>query len=537
MMAATTRAACLLFLVLSTAAGTLMAADTAAPAESLAGSRVHVTGCVFKPTRTIPTGDLEKMCAAYIRQTLSRVELDALRERLTRHVIEQGFLNSGVVLAGEPAESGTVTWQVIEGRIQTVRAHGLERLRPAYLSDRLVRSGDEVVNIDTLRERFQLLLDDPLFDHLNARLLPGDTPGLALLDVEAVRARPYRLTLALDNMRPPSIGEGAAGWSGWVRNLTGFGDNLEGGAQVSTRDGSGLRGNLNWHMPLDTSGTQMSVLLDHGKSAVIEEALAPLNISSQIDTRQIEISQTLVERLDQKISIGLQRARRQNSTYLLGQPFSFTPGEPDGVTRIWSWRFWQEASFRTAQQVLALRSTFSEAHSNLAAPVATPTGSISPGPTYGLWLGQAQFGQLIGEHGMQVIVRLTAQQTSRRLPPLDQLSLGGANSVRGYLENEVLHDRGEFVNLELNWPLLRHPERKLTLDLIPFYDYGHGRNQGMPADFLSSAGLAGRLHWGAFSMDLTLGKRLRHSDNVVVAGSSLQAQGVQVRIACELSGK
>ena len=53
----------------------------------------------------------------------------------------------------------------------------------------------------------QRLLDDPLFTRINSRIVPGDQLGEATLDMDVERARPYALSVALNNYRPPSIDE------------------------------------------------------------------------------------------------------------------------------------------------------------------------------------------------------------------------------------------------------------------------------------------------------------------------------------------
>ena len=54
-------------------------------------------------------------------------------------------------------------FQIVEGRLLELRIKGQQDLNPRYLETRL-RAADEVLNMNLLRERFQLLLQDPLFE-------------------------------------------------------------------------------------------------------------------------------------------------------------------------------------------------------------------------------------------------------------------------------------------------------------------------------------------------------------------------------------
>ena len=80
--------------------------------------------------------------------------------------------------------------------------------------------------------------------------------------------------------------------------------------------------------------------------------------------------------------------------------------------------------------------------------------------------------------------RLTAQVSNRRLPPTEQLGLGGYNTVRGFDEREVNSDNGVMATIELRAPQIDlgivDKEKNLPsyLQFLTFCDYGHARNRG-----------------------------------------------------------
>lgn len=497
---------------------------------------VTAKGFVFEGNTLVAAAELAQIAEPFVGQPLDTDGLETLRQRLTRHLISRGYVNSGVVLAEPAVSDGIVRFRVVAGQVREVRQQGLDGLHEGYLARRLVRPQDGALNMDVMRERFQLLLEDPLFDRLNARLLPGDAAGDAILDIDVTRARPYQLSAFVSNHRPPSIDEYGYGLSGWVRNLTGRGDLLEGSLTAPVKGSGGVRASLNWRMPLNASGTQFIAQFEHGQSSVVEEPLQVLNIRSKLDSKEIGISQTLLEELDKKLTVGVSRVRRENRTTLLGEPFSFTPGEPDGVTRIWSWRFWQEYTQRSEKQVLALRSTFSHARNNLQTVTDLPVPGEQTAQRYGSWLGQAQYLRQIQDQGAQIVARLSVQHARDRLPALDQLAIGGAASVRGFRENQLLRDTGAILNLELDYPLVRQYGSAFNLSLVPFYDYGRGKNRGAAADSLSSLGLATRIRWQGVSVDLAVAKRLTHPSSVTTAGGTLQDKGVHLRVAYQFFG-
>jgi hemolysin activation/secretion protein len=486
--------------------------------------RVVVTG-----NTVLSDALLQGVAAPYVGQPVGESDLEQLRQQLTRAYVERGYLNSGLRLRRAAADEGVAEFEAVEGRLTAVRLRGLGRLNEAYLRTPLQGDGGPL-NVEPLRERFQLLLDDPLFEQLNARLLPGSAPGEAVLDVEVTRARPWGLTVFANNYRPVSVGEGALGLSGWVRNLTGQGDLLEGSVQAPTEGSGDLRGNLAWRLPLGHRGTFLTLAADEGNSSVVEESVRGLDITSRLSSREIGLSQTVFESLGSKLSLGLQGVWRENRTWLLGSPFSFNPGEPEGTVRERLLRFWQEYVQRSPTQVLALRSTFSVGRNNLQTIAGLPPNDQPPSH-YRVWLGQAQFARQVADNGAQLVARGTLQWSPDRLLALDGLAVGGVNSVRGFRENQLVRDQGAVLNLELEWPLLRDGSNPLRVTVIPFVDHGRGRNRGGSWTTLSSAGVALRAGWRGLALDLAVAHRIDRPAETRNGGNSLQDQGVHLQLS------
>jgi hemolysin activation/secretion protein len=88
-----------------------------------------------------------------------------------------------------------------------------------------------------------------------------------------------------------------------------------------------------------------------------------------------------------------------------------------------------------------------------------------------------------------LVSRLAAQLTPDPLLSLERFSLGGADTVRGYRQNQVVSDNGILGSFELQIPVTKNPE---LLQLHPFLDWGYGWNrQGDNPDprFIASLGL------------------------------------------------
>ena len=80
--------------------------------------------------------------------------------------------------------------------------------------------------------------------------------------------------------------------------------------------------------------------------------------------------------------------------------------------------------------------------------------------------------------------RFTGQISDSRLPPTEQLGLGGYNTVRGFDEREVNSDNGLMSTVELRTPTIdlgivdKSKNLPSYLQFLGFVDYGYSRNRG-----------------------------------------------------------
>jgi hemolysin activation/secretion protein len=168
------------------------------------------------------------------------------------------------------------------------------------------------------------------------------------------------------------------------------------------------------------------------------------------------------------LSIGFDR--RQNNTRLLDEPFSISPGAVEGEMVVSVLRLSQEWLLRGQNRVLALRSTF-----NFGLDVWGATDNGIPGDPdaeFFSWLGQAQYIQRLFNSQNQMVLRLAGQWTTEPLLALEQMSVGGFGSVRGYLENQLVRDRGIVSSVEFRLPVLFDSAGAGILYLAPFFDFG-----------------------------------------------------------------
>lgn len=502
------------------AAFTLPPASTSLPAATPAAPFV-LRAFRFHGASVIDDAALQRLAAPWLGRPLRALDLEDLRQTLTRAYVERGYVNSGAVLDDDALQDGVLTLRLVEGHITGVRQTGLQGLSETYLASRLVRR-DEVLDVPRLQERFELLLADPLFARIQARLLPGAAPGQALLDLEVERARPWQLALFANNHLAPAVGAAQAGVEGGAHNLLGWGDAL--GAVVGASEGS-VNGDASWQIPLGGTRTLLALRLARGNSALIEEPVAVLDIDSRVDTREITLSHPFVDAPRRRWLLGLTHARRSSRTTLGGEPFSFVSGEDSGTTRIESWRLFQELTLRRARHVFALRASLILGRNNLAADSELP--GVAP-RRYRLWQLQGQAVLAQDEGGRRIVLRGQAQHAADRLVPLEQMALGGRYTVRGYRENQFVRDNGFALGAEWHWPLWRDEARRASLTLIPFAEGGRAWNRDEPRARLASLGLGLAWTFAELEGELNFARRLERRP--IDTHGNLQDHGIHLML-------
>ena len=454
-----------------------------------AGPAFELTDVVFEGNTVFSDETLKSVAAPFLGGKTTLADLEALRYQLTKLYIDHGYINSGALLKpGQSVDDGIVAFTIVEGKLKHGDLTGNGRLRPGYIRKRLWPEPRRTFNTDLLQQRFQLLLADPLIEKMDGRFRPGEKPGEAVLDLDVTRARPYSLSLTADNHSPPSTGAETLAVAGAIRNITGYGDTLN--ASVGLSEGA-TSVDAGYSVFLNARNTKLSLFYSYSENSVIEEPLDDIDIESDLQNAEITVTHPVYQSLSRSIHLGISLAVRESKTYLLDQPFSFSPGAEEGESRITVMRLVQSFLDRTHKQAIAIRSTV-----NFGVDLFGPTihsGNL-PDSQYVSWLGQVQYARRIGQKAGELILRGDVQIAEDHLLPLERFAVGGANTVRGYRENEMVRDNGYILSIEWRYPIWRGNAAKGPANLLqiaPFMDYGGAWNKGEDAndEYLHSVGV------------------------------------------------
>ena len=473
---------------------------------------MFVRGFKFEGNRAFSSNELAKVTEPFTNREITSGEIEEARRAVSVFYVTNGFVNSGAVIPDQNPASGTITIRIVEGVLSGIELRGNKWLTDRYITSRVRRWSEAPLNVNELQEGLQLLRQNPNVKQINAELRPGMAPGESLLDLKVEDQQPFRVGLEIDNLRPPSVGAGQI----WLLlsdlNLTGHSDVLDFRYGIANAGTSGFEfsgvDNLeaSYLLPITRFDTSIGIHGSRLNTSLVEDPFPTLGIESLTRSYGLVLRQPFLQTANHEGAVSIGFDHRQNNTTLLGEPFNLSPGAVDGEMAVSVLRVSQEWLQRGQNSVLALRSTF-----NIGLDVLDATNDGIPGDPQGKffsWLGQGQYIQRLFNTQNQFILRVSGQWTTEPLLALEQYSVGGFETVRGYLENQLVRDRGIVSSVEFRVPVLFNKAGAGIVHLAPFFDFGGAWNvNGSPSPttiFSTGIGLliapsrhiSAQLYWG-----------------------------------------
>lgn len=447
---------------------------------------IRVDRFEFEGNTAISDSELTTVTKPFTGRDISFAELFQARSAVTQLYIERGYITSGALIPPQTLQGGVVKIQVVEGGLESINVSGTRRLDPGYVRSRIALATFKPLNRERLLQALQLLQLNPLIQNLSAELAAGTQAGSSVLEVRVTEAKTFNAQILLDNNRAPSVGSFNRRVQINQANLSGAGDNLSLG--YSNTDGSnGL--DLSYTLPINARNGTLRFSYGTTSSNVIESPFDRLDINASSRYYELSLRQPLMQTPSEEFAVGVTASRQESETSVLEIPFPLSLGADDeGRTRISALRFFQEWTKRNSREVIAARSQFSVGLNTFSSTI----NETPPDSRFFSWRGQAQWVRLLAPETL-LLIRGDMQIADRALVPLEQIGLGGQQTIRGYRQDVLLTDNGVLASAEVRVPVLRIPKWQMLVQLAPFVDVGkawnrEGREDPDPS-FLASVGL------------------------------------------------
>ncbi len=432
------------------------------------GLRFALGHVEFTGTAAIETEELNALAKPYLGKVVGIHELRQLRDLVTQHYIELGYVTSGAELPDQEIADGRVELRITEGTLSELDVATDGRLRDAYLRAGVGVEAGDVVNVYELEERLRLLQQDVRVESVRSNLIPTKVRGLAKFEVFVTESRAYHLGAESNNYRPPSIGSIQGVFKADHQNVTGFGDAIE----VSYSTSEGLHEVLaSYEIPLGRWATSIEAHYLGSWAEVTQEPFDSLDIDSEAYTVGFLLNQPVHRTPASEVGVFAIGEQRRSETTILDTCVELVKGpSSDCVSRVTALRFGSYWNYRTPQTALALRNTLSI---GLDLFNAAQNESGTPDGEFVSWLGQALFAQRLPWLDAQILARFDIQVSDKPLLGLEQFGVGGMFTVRGYRENQVVFDNGLTASIEARIPVWSSQGRRFALGVAPFFDIGH----------------------------------------------------------------
>lgn len=436
----------------------------------LAEGKTLIRAIRVEGARSIPEGAIREAVAPYEGRALGTGDFRDLERKLTQLYADRGFVTSGVVMRGRANAEGVAVFDAVEGTVSQVRFATPPRVaNPAWLTGLLIPDPQAPVRLGDVQERMAALRDAGVVERIDARIEPLPRLGESELLLAVEEPRPWWAALQYDNYHSPVVGARRPSIAIGHTNITGWGDALD--AKIG--DTEGLEdARVSYSIPFLRSRWRAGARFERSDSLAIDPpSFKSLEIKSVSETRAVDLQFQFRTPASRALATGAAFERRTAETTLLGLPFSFIPGLPDGTTRVDVTRVFAVASARGDDEVAYLRvqASFGSVGDVL------PDVEGAPDDRFSSYLVQGQYARQLTDWGLQAVARVEAQHTRDVLTPIERFVLGGVQTVRGYRESLILRDRALFGSVELRAPVWR-PSDEVRVDLAAFVDAAWSRN-------------------------------------------------------------
>jgi hemolysin activation/secretion protein len=435
---------------------------------------------------TVLQAEIDRLIKRFEHQKVTLEDLITLRSQITQLYVKNGYITSGAFLpTNQNLSDGIIKIQVVEGELEGIEIGGLKHLRENYVRSRLRKISKTPLKRQEIEQALQLLQIDPLIEKVNAELIVGTTAARNILLVNLQEAPRLEAGITVNNYRSPSVGSEQIELQIAQQNLLGFGDRLA--ASYGITEGLNIY-NISYDLPVNANNGTINFSYDNGDSQIVEGEFKDLNIDSNIQTSSIGFRQPVVRSPNTELALGLALDLRRSNTLFNEEPYDFTPGSQNGESNVTVLRLSQDWVERNTRRVLAFRSQF---NIGLDAVDATNNDTEADGVFFS-WLGQFQWVQQLSPKTL-LLTRFYAQFTPDPLLSLEQFSLGGIDTVRGYRQNQIVADNGIFGSIEYRISLTSNPQ---TLQIAPFFDFGTAwSDEELDLDPATLASLGVGLDW------------------------------------------
>ena len=431
----------------------------------------------FEGQRVFADQDLQEIVAPYVGQTLEVSALKDITDAVTRFYKENGYFLSRAYVPPQSIKEGEVLIKVREGRLGEIIIRGNKRYSRELLRNTLkvIRGEGAVRTADV--ERGLLLLTDIPGLKVKATFKPGERPGTSDIVLDVFEERMFSIGADFNNFGSQYVSEERYGVNAEARNLLGYGDLLTVRGVTGSEGFDGLfYGAVDYSLALGSKGLRAGAHYEKLKYELGEE-LEVLNFAGHVNQGGVYLTYPIIRSryLNWNVKGGFDAKNVKNEIWdqMTGKDKLRYAHLGTSVQWLDTWGGSNFISLTGYQNFPTVLGGMAEGYAN--------TVRLNTETTYSKLEMDAQRIQQIPFGGLVFMLYGHGQYSHDRVPSSEQISIGGAGSVRGYDQAEFSGDSGMCLTTELRIPI--PGTRNLhwfgskktvweTLQVAGFMDYG-----------------------------------------------------------------
>ena len=466
------------------------------------GPRILVKAFAFEGVKDQPEYGIHKSeieaLAEKMRQAqngqLTIGRLQEVANEITRYYRNAGFILAQAFVPEQTVQNDTVVIRVMEGRLDAIKVEGNELYSTDVLKLPFKGVIGEAVQKDKLESSLLYLTDYPGLNAFGV-FKPGDEVGGTNLVLNVQEEERFEWALSGDNYGISSTGEWRALAEGHWNNVSGVGDRLSGAVLQTFDPTDSLYGSLDYRRPIMGPENTIGIGVSRNDYNIGQE-FAVLGVDGTTDKAYINFRRSFIRSRNLNL-YGLFEFNRQVATV---DQISLEAEDNLSVAMF-------ELGFDSIDTRFSGINQGSISYSHgfpdfLGSMDEEGNGKSLRIDGDGNHVG-GDFDKLKGRlarlqaitKNQSVLFRLEGQYTNDVLSSLEQMSLGGPNSVRAYPVNEYLFDKALYASVE--WiinapgfsdkPAFANRTWGEVFQVSLFYDYGNGKLNN-PTDYEKTEG-------------------------------------------------
>jgi len=428
-----------------------------------------INGFVFSGNTVIGNEQLQTVTQPFVGEVLDLPILEKAAQSVTDYYRKQGYTLALAYVPQQQIELGVVTLALLEGRIGDVTVNGNRHYSTAFIKRHFAQAEAEPVARSESLERGLLLLNEYPSLKTSATLEPGKSVGATDVHVTVEDKRPLHFMLDVNNYGFNTISRYRFGAGVEVGNVLMDGGTLTLNAIWGNHPDQLLFGMGNYSLPLGGQGTKLVLGGSHGKVDVGGQ-LSSLQISGLTTIGDLAVTHPFIKSRFQNLLGEFGFSAKNNTLSLLDTTFA------DDAIRLlklgvnWdrldlSGRWYLSVyGFQGLGEFLGGMDNNSTQASRQGADNRFTKATMAGGRI-----------QSLG-HDVLLVLKGTGQGTTAPLVVIEQMVLGGPDSVRGYPLGQRFVDQGFTLSAETRipfFPSLMPTILQQTQGTI-FIDYGYG---------------------------------------------------------------